>query len=159
MALHNFVDWDTKKEKILIEFSDISELEKLIKEILDLKNSEIYQRVYETSKDKEGKLRDEPIHDLLKLSQVKYATKILKDPPLYLPPLTDVIISSHFIATVSIIDFILCAYKQEKLSQKDLNKNHMLLEKLMSLLNSFDDIKDYKAPDKEFYQKLKEIKN
>ena len=149
---------DQLAEKTLSEFNGVEGLDEVIKGILNLKDSEIYGKVYETTKTKEGKLRDETVEDLLELTQVKYATKVLKEVPLYLPPLTDVIVSSQFIATVSMIDFITYAYKQEDLSQKDLNKNHSILEHLMSLLDNFNKPVEFQKPDKEFYQKLKKIK-
>ncbi len=150
---------DQLAEKILNEFNGVERLDEVIKGILNLKDSEIYGKVYETTKTKEGKLGgNETVEDLLEFSQVKYATKVLKEVPIYLPPLTDVIVSSHFIATVSMIDFITYAYKQADLSQKDLNKNHSILERLMSLLDDFDKPGEFQKPDKEFYQKLKKIK-
>ena len=167
MGLWENIEWDIDEEKqknkinaekILKEFPNVEGLKDVLDSVQALMDSEIYDKVYETSKNKEGKLRDETVEDLLELPQVNYATKVLKDPPLYVASLTGVIISSHFIATVSMIDFITYAYKQEDLSQKDLNKNHSILERLMSSLNNFNTVKEYKVPDEKFYKKLKQIK-
>ena len=166
--LDEYIDWDIdeekeknkkKAEKILKEFYDVEGLKDILDDVQALIDSEIYDKVYDATKTKEKKLGgNETVEDLLKLPQVKYATKVLKDPPLYVASLTGVIISSHFIATVSMIDFISYAYKQEDLSQNDLNKNYSILERLMSLLSNFSTVKEYKAPDEEFYKKLKDIK-
>ena len=148
-----------KSKEILNKFNGIEGLNEVVNCVIGLSDSEIYKKVYETTKTKEGKLGgNETVEDLLELPQVKYATKVLKDPPLYVAFLTGVIISSHFIGTVSMIDFITYAYKQEDLSQNDLSKNHSILERLMSLLNNFNTVNEYKVPDEEFYKKLKQIK-
>ena len=148
-----------KTKEILNKFNGIEGLNEVVNGVIGLSDSEIYKKVYETTKTKEGKLGgNETVEDLLEFPQVKYATKVLKDPPLYVASLTGVIISSHFIGTVSMIDFITYAYKQEDLSPNDLNKNHSILERLMSSLNNFNTVNEYKAPDEEFYKKLKQIK-
>ena len=168
MGLDEYIEWDIDEEKqknkknaekILKEFPDVENLQDVLEGVQALMNSEIYDKVYDATKTKVRQLGgNETVEDLLEFPQVKLATKVLKEVPFYLPPLTDVIVSSQFIATVSMIDFITYAYKQADLSQKDLNKNHSILECLMSLLDNFDKPVNFHSPDEEFYKKLKEIR-
>lgn len=127
---------------------------------MSLKDSKVYERFYEASlKDPEEMTSYiDTVDDLLKLRQVKLATEVLKDPPLYLPFLTDVIISTHFNATFAFIGGIHYAYAQKKLGHKSTVKEHGILERLMLLLDDFNELGEFKKPDKEFYQKLRKIK-
>ena len=151
---------DQLAEQTLSEFNNVKDLNEVMDGILSLKDSEIYERAYKTSKmdPKETSSYIDTVDDLLKLRQVKLATEVLKDPSLYLPPLTDVIISTHFNATFSLINGIDYAYAQKKLNHKNTVKEHVLLERLMSLLNDFSKPGSFEKPDKEFYQKLRKIK-
>ena len=151
---------DQLAEKTLNEFKGVGGLDEVIKGILNLKDSKIYEKVYNASlKDpKEMASYIDTVDDLFELRQVKLATGVLKDPSLYLPFLTDVIISTHFNATFSLISGIDYAYAQKKLNHKDTVKEHAILERLMSLLDDFDKPGEFQPPDKEFYQKLRKIK-
>ena len=144
--------------KILKEFSSVNGLQGVLEKVIGLLGSERYALVYEVSGLMEGGLRDESLDDLLSLSQVGYATRVLRDPPLYVASLTGVIISSHFIAMVSMIDFISYAYKKENLTHEDLKKNHTILERLMCCLDGFDVVGSYDVPDESFYYKLRGVK-
>ncbi|KAF5067446.1 hypothetical protein DSECCO2_253140 [anaerobic digester metagenome] len=146
------------QNKILKEFNNIKGLEEIIEKVINLLSSDRYALVYDVSGLMEGGLRDESLDDLLSLSQVGYAANVLRDPPLYVASLTGVIISSHFIAMVSMVDFISYAYKQENLTHEDLKKNHTILERLMCCLDGFDTVGSYDVPDESFYLKLRGVK-
>jgi hypothetical protein len=154
--------WKSLEEQIKItktEFDNIPGLDETIKGILNLKESEIYEKVYEATKIEPKNVEEqESVDELLKIPQVKLASKILKKPIYYIPPLTDVIIASHFIGTISMLDFIRYAYKQKKLSKQDINKNHTLLEQIIPSLNHFNTTNSYEVPDEGYYRKLKQIK-
>ena len=158
--LNAHVPVDERGKKILNEFNNLEGLNEIIKGILNLKDSKIYERFYEASLKDPNEMRTyiDTVDDLLELRQVKLATGVLKDPPLYLPFLTDVIISTHFNATFSLISGIDYAYAQKKLGHESTVKEHGVLERLMSLLDNFDKFGEFQKPDKEFYQKLKKIK-
>ncbi|MEN4017320.1 MAG: hypothetical protein PQ968_02585 [Methanobacterium sp.] len=149
-------------EKILRSFPDVEGLKEVLDDVQSLMDSEIYEKVYEASNLEEeiGNFSPPSTEYLLeRYRQDRYATNVLKDPPLYSPSLfTDTIISTHYLAITGIMGFVNYAYKQRKLSSGDLDKQHSILESLMSLLDDFDKPKDYPAPDEEFYQKLKKIK-
>jgi hypothetical protein len=151
---------DQLAEKTLNEFKGVEGLNEVIGGILALKDSEIYERAYETSRmdPMEKSSYIDTVDDLLKLRQVKLATGVLKDPPLYLPFLTDVIISTHFNAVFGLICEIDHAYAQKKLGHEDTVKEHAILERSMSLLDNFNKLGEFEKLDKEFYQKLKKIK-
>jgi hypothetical protein len=170
MGLYDYIDWDIDEEKernrknaekILKDFPDVEGLKEVLDDVQSLMDSEVYGRMYKASeKDPEEKSSYiDTVDDLLKLRQVKLASEILKEPPLYIAFLTGVIIFSHFKAIfgglIRVIDFV---YAQRKLNHKDTLREHAILERLMSLLDDFDKPKDYQAPDEEFYQKLKKIK-
>ena len=168
MGLWEYIEWDIdeekqknkkKAEKILEDFSDVEGLEDVLDGVQSLMDSEVYDKVYKASKmdPKEMASYIDTVDDLLKLRQVKLATGVLKDPPLYLPFLTDVIISTHFNATFSLISGVDYAYAQKKLGHESTVKEHAILERLMSLLDDFDKPGEFQKPDKEFYQKLKKI--
>lgn len=145
--------------KIKAEFRDVKELDETIDRILSLQESEIYEELYGIVRTKTNKLLvNETLDDLFEFPQYKYATKILKKPPLYLPPFTDLIEAGHFIMTFSMIGFIIYTYKRKYKTPKDLKRNFQILERLMSSLNHFNTTKDYKVPDETYYKKLKQIK-
>jgi len=155
--------WKPLEEQIEIiktEFGDIPGLDETIKGILSLQESKIYEKVYEaTLKIKRVKIEEqESVDELLKVPQVELASKILKKPIFYLPPFTDVIIATHFIGIISMLDFIRYAYKDKILSKEELMKNYRLLEGIMSSLDQFDVVKDYGVPDEGYYRKLKQMK-
>ena len=151
---------DQLAEKTLNEFNGVEGLNEVIDGVLSLKDSKVYEGAYKTSKMdlKKKSAYIDTADDLLKLRQVKLATGVLKDPPLYLPFLTDVIISTHFNAIFGLIREIDHAYAQKKLNHKDTVKEHAILERIMSLLDDFDKPGEFEKPDKEFYQKLRKIK-
>jgi len=151
---------DQLAEKTLSEFKGLEGLNEVIDGILGLKDSEIYERAYKTSKmdPMEKSSYIDTVDDLLKLRQVKLATGVLKDPPLYLPFLTDVIISTHFNAVFGLICEIDHAYAQKKLGHEDTVKEHAILERSMSLLDNFNKAGEFQKPDKEFYENLRKIK-
>ena len=152
---------DQLAEKTLNEFNGVEGLNEVIEGILNLKDSNVYEKFYKVSMEghEKGISVKENENDLLKFPQVKLAAEVLKDPPLYLPPLNDVIISIHFISMMHIIiwRYYTCIHKN--LSHNDLSKAHtVILERIMSLLDDFDKQGGFEKPDKEFYQKLKKIK-
>jgi len=154
-----FKNADQLAEKTLNEFN-LESLDEVIEGLLSLKDSEVYERVYKNSKmdPKEDSSYIDTVDDLMKLEQVKLASEVLKNPPLYLPPLTDVIISTHFNALFGLIREIDYAYAQKKLNHKNTVKEHTILERLISLLDNFNKPGDFQKPNKEFYQKLRKIK-
>ncbi len=169
MGLWEYIEWDIEEEKqknkknaekILKNFSDVEDLKEVLDDVQTLMDSKIYERLYEASlKDpEEMKSYIDTVDDLLKLRQVKLATGVLKDPPLYLPFLTDTIISTHFNATFAFISGIHYAYTQKKSGHESTIQEHTILERLISLLDDFDKPGEFQPPDKEFYQKLKKIK-
>jgi hypothetical protein len=101
-------------EKILEEFPHVEDLKEILDSVQSLMDSEVYDKVYKASKmdPKEMSFYIDTVDDLLKLRQVKLATGVLKDPPLYLPFLTDVIISTHFNATFSLISGVDYTHKK-----------------------------------------------
>jgi len=155
-----FKTTDQIAAKTLAEFKDLEGLDEVVNGILSLKDSKIYEMVYKASKKDPEEMTSyvDTVDDLLKLRQVKLASENLKDPPLYLPFVTDTIISSHFQATLAFIGGINYAYAQKKLNKDSTFKEHIILERLMSLLDDFDRSDPYNAPDKEFYNKLRKIK-
>lgn len=169
MSLHDYIDWDIDEEKqknkknakkILNDFHDVEGINEVLDDVLSLMDSEIYDKVYEASKKdpKEMTSYIDTVDDLLKLRQVKLASEILKDPPLYVASLTGVIIITHFKALFVFIGGIHYAYAQKKLSRTSTVKEHTILERLMSLLADFDKPINFQPPDEEFYNKLKDVK-
>lgn len=163
-----WIYWDIEKEKqknreyadkILKKFSDVEGLKDVLDSVLNLMDSEIYEKVYEASNlgEKIGDFAPPSAEYLLnRYRQNKYSSTILKNPTLNL--FTDNIIFSHYLATTGMIGFINHAYKGHKLSLNDLDKQHIILERIMSQLDDFDKLEDYQSPDEEFYQKQKNIK-
>ena len=152
---------DQLAEKTLSEFDGVEGLNDVIDGILSLKGSKVYERFYKASMEgqEKGISVKENENDLLKFPQVKLASEVLKDPPLYLPPLNDVIISIHFISIMHVIIWRYYTCTNKNLSHNDLSKAHtVILERIMSLLDDFDKPGNFEKPDKEFYQKLKKIK-
>ena len=151
---------DQLAEKTLNEFNGVEGLDEVINGILNLKDSKVYEKVYKASlKDpKEMTSYIDTVDDLLKLRQVKLASEVLKKPPLYIASLTGVIVATHFEALFAFIGGIHYAYAQKKLGHDSTVKEHVILERLMSLLDDFDKPGEFEKPDKEFYQNLKKIK-
>ncbi|WP_414470435.1 hypothetical protein [Methanobacterium sp. ACI-7] len=169
MSLHDYIDWDIDEEKqknrknaekILRDFPDVKGLKEVLDDVLALMDSEIYEKVYRAGqKDpKEMTSYIDTADDLLKLRQVKLASEVLKDPPLYVASLTGVIIITHFQALFAFIGGIHYAYAQRRLSRTSTVKEHAILERLMALLDDFDKPISFQPPDEEFYKKLKDIK-
>lgn len=167
--LDEYIDWDIDEEKeknkknaekILRDFPDVEGLKGVLDDVQSLMDSEIYERVYKASKmdPKETSAYIDTVDDLLKLRQVKLASEVLKNPPLYISSLTGVIVATHFKAIFGLIREIDYAYTQKKLGHKDTVKEHAILERLMSLLDDFNKPGEFQTPDNEFYKKLKEIK-
>lgn len=149
------------KEKLLKKFEEVEGLKEITEKIINLLDSEIYKKVYDASmKGHEGGLTtEEYAEDLLKMPQVRMASNILKNPPLYVASLTGVIISIHFISMMHVIMWIFYTFLQKDLNHEDVLKAHtIILERLMSSLDNFNNVKEYQAPDEEFYKKLKKIK-
>lgn len=152
---------DELAEKTLNEFNNVEGLNEVIEGLLSFKDSEVYERFYKASVEghEKGISVKETEKDLLVFQQVKLAVEVLKDPSLYLPPLNDVIISTHFISMMHIIIWRYYTCTNRNLSHKDLSKAHtIILERIMSLLDNFDRHREFEKPDKEFYQKLRKIK-
>ena len=152
---------DQLAEKTLSEFDGVEGLNEVIDGILNLKDSKVYERFYKASMEgqEKGISVKENENDLLKFPQVKLASEVLKDPPLYLPPLNDVIISIHFISIMHVIIWRYYTCTNKNLSHNDLSKAHtVILERIMSLLDDFDKPGEFEKPDEEFYQKLRKIK-
>jgi hypothetical protein len=150
-----------KSKKILDEFNGIEGLNDVVNGFIGLSDSEVYNDVYEVSAKghEEGLTIDKYGKNLLEIPQVKHAASVLKNPPIYLPPLTDVITAITFISTEHVIIWVYYTYTQQDLSHKDVLKVHtIILERLISSLNNFNTVKNYKTHDEEFYKKLKEIK-
>ncbi len=145
-------------EKILKNFSDVEGLKEVLVCVQALMDSDIYENIYEASNlgEEIGDFSPPSIEYLLeRYRQDRYSSKILKNPSLNL--FTDNIIFSHYIAITNMIEIINYVYKKFKLSLRDLDKQHAVLEKLMSLLSNFDRPVDFQPPDEEFYKKLKSI--
>lgn len=156
--LDEYIEWDVDEEKQK-NFHDVEGLIEVLEDVQSLMDSEIYEKIYATSNlgEEIGNFAPPSTEYLLnRYRQDKYSSNILKNPTLNL--FTDNIIFSHYIATSGMIGFVNYAYKKHKLSLNDLNKQHTILERLMSLLNDFDKLEDYQAPDEEFCGKLKDIK-
>ena len=124
MGLDEYIEWDIDEEKeknkknaekILEDFPDVEGLKDVLEGVKSLMDSEVYEMAYKTSKMDPEEISSyiDTVDDLLKLRQVKLATGVLKDPPLYLPFLTDTIISTHFNATFSLIRGIDYAYAKK----------------------------------------------
>ena len=169
MSLHDYIEWDVDEEKqknkenaekILKDFPDVEGLEDVFDEVLALMDSKIYDKVYEAGQKDPEKMTSyiDTVDDLLKLKQVKLASEILKNPPLYVASLTGVIIITHFKALFAFIGGIHYAYAQRRLSRTSTIKEHAVLERLMSLLDDFDKPVNFQPPDEEFYKKLKDVK-
>lgn len=169
MALHDYIDWDIDKEKeknkknaekVLRDFPDVKGLKDVFDDVLALLDSEIYDKVYRAGQKNPVEMTSyiDTVDDLLRLRQVKLASEILKNPPLYVASLTGVIIITHFQALFAFIGGIHYAYAQKKLNRNSTVKEHTILEHLMSLLDDFDTSVNFQPPDEEFYKKLKDIK-
>ena len=159
--LNAHIPVEERGKRILNEFNNVEGLNEVIDSILSLKDSKVYEKFYKASMEghEKGISVKENEKDLLEFPQVKLASEVLKDPPLYLPPLNDVIISIHFISMMHVIIWRYYTCTNRKLSHNDLSKAHtLILERLMSLLDDFDKHGEFQKPDKEFYQKLRKIK-
>lgn len=169
MSLWEYIDWDIDEEKeknkknaekILKDFPDVECLKEVLDDVQALMDSEIYDKFYEASRKDPEEMSSyiDTVDDLLKLKQVKLASEILKEPPLYISSLTDVIIFSHLKGLFAFIGGIHYAYAQRKLGHNSTVKEHAILERLMSLLDDFDKPINFQPPDEEFYKKLKDVK-
>lgn len=169
MSLSDYIDWDIDEEKrknrvradrILKDFSDVEGLGEVLSGVLGLMDLEIYNKLYESTKKNPEELTSyiESAEELLTLRQVKLAVDVLKKPPLYIPPVTGVIIASHFQAAFLYIGGIHYAHTQRKLGQNATLMEHAVLERLMVLLDDFDSSVGFHPPDEDFYRKLKSIK-
>jgi hypothetical protein len=133
--------WKPLEEQIEIiktEFGDIPGLDETIKGILSLQESKIYEGVYLASKKGhvEGLSVEVTADELKAMPQVNIASNVLKKPVFYLPPITDLIIATHFLGTLHVL----------------------ILERIMSSLDQFGVVKDYEVPDEGYYRKLKQMK-
>ncbi|WP_424355476.1 hypothetical protein [Methanobacterium sp. MBAC-LM] len=165
--LDEYIDWDIDEEKeknkknaekILKEFSDVEDLREVLDGVQSLIDSEIYDKVYEASNlgEEIGNFSAPSVEYLLeRYRQDRYASSVLKNPTLNL--FTDNIIFSHYLATWGTIGFVNYVYKGSKLSLNDLDLQHTVLERLMSLLDDFDKPVNFQPPDEDFYKKLKDI--
>ncbi|MDI6723039.1 MAG: hypothetical protein QMD61_00175 [Methanobacterium sp.] len=145
-------------EKILKNFPNVKGLKEVLDDVQSLMDSNIYEKVYEASNLEEeiGDFSPPSIEYLLNhYRQDRYSSKVLKNPSLNL--FTDNIIFSHYLATTGTIGFVNYVYKKRKLSLNDLDKQHAVLERLMSLLDDFDKPQNFQPPTEEFYEKLKNI--
>ncbi len=170
VSLWEYIDWDIdeekeknkkKAEKILKDFPNVESLKEVLEGVQSLMDSEVYDKVYEASNlgEEIGNFSPPSVEYLLEhYRQDKYASSVLKNPPLYISSLTGVIIFSHYLATSGTIEGVNYVYKGSKLSLNDLDLEHAVLERLMSLLDDFDKPVDFQPPDEEFYKKLKDIK-
>lgn len=143
-------------DDILNEFKDVDGLEEIIEGIKDLSNSEVHGMLYKASKNKSSwnfELDDE-VDEVL---QVKYASKILKNPIIYRPPKTDVIIGRNFYSSFLLINWVYWIYDPET-NDTGYYKQSKILERIMVLLDDFDRIGSFKEPNEEFYKKLKNTK-
>ena len=143
-------------QNILNEFKDVDGLEEIIHGIKDPSNSEIHEMFYKASKNKSrwNLELDNKVDELL---QVKYANEILKNPIIYKPPKTDVIIGRNFYSAFLLINWIYLIHDPET-NDTGYDKQSKILERVMSLLDDFDRIEPFKGPNEEFYKKLKNIK-
>jgi hypothetical protein len=167
MSLHEYIDWDIDEEKkknrknaekILKNFPNVKGLKEVLDDVQSLMDSNIYEKVYEASNLEEeiGDFSPPSIEYLLNhYRQDRYSSKVLKNPSINL--FTDNIIFSHYLATTGTIGFVNYVYKKRKLSLSDLDKQHAVLERLMSLLDNFDEFRNFQPPTEEFYEKLKNI--
>ncbi len=168
MSLWEYIEWDIDEEKeknkkkaakILKEFSEVNGLKEVLDCVQSLMDSEVYDKVYEASNlgEEIGNFSPPSVEYLLEhYRQDRYASNVLKNPSLNL--FTDNIIFSHYLATSGTIGDVNYVYKGSKLSLNDLNLQHTVLERLMSLLDNFDKPVNFQPPDEEFYKKLKDIK-
>ncbi len=166
--LDEYIDWDIDEEKqknkknaekILKDFPDVEGLKEVLDGVQALMDSEVYDKVYKASNlgEKIGNFSPPSVEYLLEhYRQDKYASNVLKNPTLNL--FTDNIIFSHYLATWGTIGFVNYVYKGSKLSLNDLDLQHTVLERLMSLLYDFGKPINFQPPDEEFYKKLKNIK-
>ncbi|MEN4006159.1 MAG: hypothetical protein PQ964_02170 [Methanobacteriaceae archaeon] len=176
-GIFDYIEWDIDKEKernrknaekILRRSPDEEGLKEVLDDVQSLMDSEIYEKVYEASNLEEAAkvLQENGDFSLLSAEyllehyrQNRYAASVLKDPPVYSPSLfTDTIISTHFISITGIIGLINYAYKQSKISLRDVDKERSILEHVMCLLDDFDKPIKIQPPDEEFYKKLRKIK-
>ncbi|MEL7669614.1 hypothetical protein [Methanobacterium sp.] len=169
MALHDYIDYDIDEEKqknkknaekLLKDFSDVEGLKEVLDDVLSLMDSEVYDELYGAGHKNPEEMTSyiDTVDDLMRLKQVKLASEILKDPPLYVASLTGVIIITHFQALFALIGGIHYAHAQKKLNRNSTVKEHAILERLISLLDDFDKPVNFKVPDEEFYNKLKDVK-
>ncbi len=143
-------------DDILNQFKDVDGLEEIIKGIKDLSNSEVHEMLYKARKNKSSwnfELDDE-VDEVL---QTKYASKILKNPIIYRPPKTDVIIRRNFYSAFLLINWIYWIHDPET-NDTGYDEQSKILERVMILLDDFDRIESFKEPDEEFYKKLKNTK-
>ena len=167
--LDEYIDWDIDEEKqknkknaekILRDFPDVEGLKEVLDDVQSLMDSEVYDKFYEASEKDPEEMSSyiDTVDDLLKLKQVKLASEILKEPPLYISSLTGAIIFSHLKALFAFIGGIHYAYAQKKLNHDSTVKEHAILERLMSLLDDFDKPVNFQPPNEKFYKKLKDVK-
>ncbi|KAF5067442.1 hypothetical protein DSECCO2_253100 [anaerobic digester metagenome] len=166
--LDEYIDWDVDEEmgknrvradRILKDFSDVEGLGEVLSGVLGLMDSEVYNRVYLASDlGEEISNFAPPSREYLfeHYKQDQYACTILRKPVLNL--FTDNVILQHYLATSGTIGFVHHAYKGFKLSLKDLDKEYVVFERLMVLLDDFDSSVGFHPPDEDFYRKLKNIK-
>ncbi|MGB9979521.1 hypothetical protein [Methanobacterium sp.] len=106
--LDEYIDWDIDEEKeknkknaekILKEFSDVEGLKEVLDGVQALMDSEIYDKVYKASEKDPEKMASyiDSADELLRLRQVKLASEILNEPPLYMPSFLQILLFFHIL--------------------------------------------------------------
>jgi hypothetical protein len=150
-------------KKILNQFNNINNLENILIETNSLFGCEDYKKVFKNAKFIAKKDyerlnfsdKNSPSDSLCnKYPQLGYAN-IFKKPLIYMPSLYgDLIIYNTFISTLTLLSTI-CYVKSGNLISLD--KLFKLLNRVMILLDKFDQNLDFTNPSKDFLKKLNKL--
>ena len=150
---------------ILKEFSDFEGLEDLMKSILDLRDSEIYEKTLLSYNKVEPYDSEVDMAKMVKkLVKENYFFKLANDNlshfPLSLPPLTNLIDFAIFSTVHMFLEFLYYRETERLLNNNDLAKidSGMLDARVLFALDGFDTASNVLEPKPEFFKKLKKMK-
>ena len=152
-------------KQILVEFSDVKGLSEVLNETKNLFDNESFIKIFKeaqsTAEKDYNRLNfsdgEQISNDSLlgKYPQLKYAS-IFKKPVIYMPSLHgDLIMYTTFISTFTLLSTI-CNVKFGHLIS--IERLFSLLDRVMVLLDNFNQDLNFTSPDQEFYEKIKNIK-
>ncbi|MEG3224659.1 MAG: hypothetical protein BME94_03790 [Methanobacteriales archaeon Met13] len=152
---------DTNAKRILNEFNVVG-LEKIVNGILEMGNSEVYEKFYQAFK-LEGNIWEDgtELTDSEKKNQllIQLAYENLSRPTLRVPPLVDLIDFLSFYVMYRILEDVYYVYVGKRMI-KDYKMSMYfgrLDERIVLALDNFDTVKDIPPITSKYFHKMKKI--